>query len=113
MKLPRAKECIIPTEKFTEYALNPEKAPDKAKAFERALGYTAENADELIKQIRGKVQKYKAEERGDNGYGMTYQIIMDIEGPNGKSAKVLTAWIDDRKKGETRLTTVHIDKRKG
>ena len=113
IKLPRAENCIIPIGKFTEYALNPEKDPDKAKAFKQALGYTMENADELIEQIRNKVTKYKADERGDNGYGMTYQIIMDIEGPNGKSAKVLTAWIDDRKKEETRLTTVHIDKRKG
>ena len=47
--------------------------------------------------------------KGDRGYGMTYEVIMDITGPNGKTAKVLTAWIDDRSKGEMRLTTVHVD----
>lgn len=40
---------------------------------------------------------------------MTYQVIMEIEGLNGKTAKVLTAWIDDKITGEMRLTTVHID----
>ena len=40
---------------------------------------------------------------------MTYEVIMDITGPNGKTAKVLTAWIDDRNNGEMRLTTIHVD----
>lgn len=109
MKLPRAEKCVIPKAKFTEYALNPVKDPNKAEAFRKALGYTSENADKLIAQIQSKVSSYEAVERGDNGYGMTYQVVMDIDGPNGKRAKVLTAWIDDREKGETRLTTVHID----
>ena len=109
MKLPKAEKCVIPKAKFTEYALNPAKDPDKAEAFRKALGYTSENADELITQIQSKISSYEAVERGDNGYGMTYQVVMDIDGPNGKRAKVLTAWIDDREKGETRLTTVHID----
>ena len=109
MKLPRAEQCVIPRAKLTEYALNPEKDPNKAEAFRRALGYTKENADELIEQIQNKSSLYEATERGDKGYGMTYQVVMDIEGPNGKSAKVLTAWIDDREKLETRLTTIHVD----
>ena len=108
MKLPRAEKCVIPKAKFTEYALNPAKDPDKAEAFRKALGYTSENADELITQIQSKISSYEAVERGDNGYGMTYQVVMDIDGPNGKCAKVLTAWMMNVK-GETRLTTVHID----
>ena len=40
---------------------------------------------------------------------MTYEVIMDIIGPNGKMAKVLTAWSDDKNNGEMRLTTVHVD----
>ena len=109
MKLPRAEQCVIPRAKLTEYALNPEKDPNKAEAFRRVLGYTKENADELIEQIQNKISLYEATERGGKGYGMTYQVVMDIEGPNGKSAKVLTAWIDDREKLETRLTTIHVD----
>lgn len=109
MVLPRYESSVIPKAKFTEYALNPSKDPDKAKAFKTALGYTTENADHLIEQIRSSLPLYKAVEKGDRGYGMTYEVIMDITGPNGKTAKVLTAWIDDRNKGEMRLTTVHVD----
>lgn len=109
MKLPKYENSVIPKAKFTEYALNPVKDPNKAKAFELALGYTAENADHLIEQIRSNLPLYKAVEKGDRGYGMTYEVIMDVTGPNGKTAKVLTAWIDDRSNGEMRLTTIHVD----
>jgi hypothetical protein len=91
------------------YALNPEKDFNKAEAFKKALGYTLDNADELIAQVREKLPDYKAVEKGDRGWGMTYEVIMNIKGPNGKTAKVLTAWIDDNKNGEMRLTTIHVD----
>lgn len=109
MKLPKYENSVIPRAKFTEYALDSAKDPNKAKAFEMALGYTIQNADHLIEQIRSNLPLYQAIEKGDRGYGMTYEVIMDITGPNGKTAKVLTAWIDDRSKGEMRLTTVHVD----
>ena len=110
MKLPRYKEAVIPKAKFTQYALNPDKDPDKARAFEKALGYTMDNADELISQIYDKIPEYNAKEKPDNGWGKRYEIIMDIMGPNGKTAKVLTAWIDDKNTGEMRLTSVYVDK---
>lgn len=58
----------------------------------------------------GKVIWIRAEEKGDRGYGMIYEVVMDITGPNKKTAKVLTAWINDKNNGEMRLTTVHVDK---
>ena len=75
-----------------------------------ALGYTLENVDDLIKQIHVKLPEYNAVEKGDRGWGMTYEVVMNITGPNGKTAKVLTAWIDDKNSSEMRLTTVHVDK---
>lgn len=110
IKLPRFEEAVIPNEKFLQYALNPEKSPDKAQAFEEALGYTLENADDLIEQIRENLPKFNAKEKGDNGYGMRYEVIMRLKGPNGKEANVLTAWIDDKTNGEMRLTSAYIDK---
>ena len=47
-------------------------------------------------------------EKGDNGYGMRYEQVVEIAGPNGKTAKVLTAWIQDG--DNKRLVTIHIDK---
>lgn len=110
MKLPRYKDAVIPKAKFTQYALNPDKDLDKAMAFEKALGYTEGNADELISQIYDKISEYDAKEKPDKGWGKRYEVIMDITGPNGKTAKVLTAWIDDKNTGEMRLTSAYVDK---
>ena len=110
IKLPRYQEAVIPRAKFTEYALNPLKDANKAEAFRKALGYTLDNVNALIEQISQKLPEYDAVEKGDRGWGMTYEVVMDITGPNGKTAKVLTAWIDDKNSGEMRLTTIHVDK---
>ncbi len=109
IKLPRYEEAVVPREKFTQYALNPDKDPDKAKVFKRALGFTADDADELIRKINRNLANYPAIPKGNRGWGETYEVVMDIEGKNGKTAKVLTAWIDDQENGEMRLTTAHVD----
>lgn len=101
----------IPEEKFTKYALNYEKAPDKAKAFEAALGYTKDNYQDLIDDIAVHFDEEKLVEKGDNGFGMRYSQVMNLTGPNGKTAKVLTAWIYDEQIKDFRLTSAYIDKR--
>lgn len=101
----------IPEEKFTKYALNYEKAPDKAKAFEAALGYTKDNYQDLIDDIAVHFDEEKLVEKGDNGFGMRYSQVMNLTGPNGKTAKVLTAWIYDEQIKNFRLTSAYIDKR--
>lgn len=96
----------MPEQKFTEYALNPEKNPDKAKAFEKALGYTLENYTDLMKNINDHIDESRFIEKGNIGYGMRYEYVMRLTGANGKQAKVLTAWIQDGK--EKRLTSVYV-----
>lgn len=110
IKLPRYWEAVIPREKFLEYALNPQKDQDKAKAFKSALGYTTENADDLIQQIYDKLPEYEVKEKTDKGWGKRYEVRMELTGPNGKTAKVITAWIDDKNTGQMRLTSAYIDK---
>ncbi|MDR0935981.1 MAG: hypothetical protein LBM98_04785 [Oscillospiraceae bacterium] len=111
--LPKLDKIRIPVEKFTEYALNPyksKKSKDKATAFELALGYNLGNYELLINSIAANIPYYKAVAKGDNGYGMTYEVIMPLKGDNGKTAKVLTAWIDDLELDEMRLINAYVDK---
>lgn len=89
--------------------LNPEKAPDKARVFESALGYNKDNCDQLIKDIESHANIHKMVEKGDNGYGMRYEQIIRLKGPNEKEANVLTAWIDDDE--DLRLTSVYVTKK--
>ena len=108
--LPNINKMRIPAEKFTQYALNYDREFNKAIAFELALGYNENNYQLLIDTIHENVSQYEATPKGDIGYGMKYEVIMQITGPNGKTAKVLTAWIDDTNAGELRLTNAYVDK---
>jgi len=108
--LPNADKAVIPSEKFTEYSLNPLKQKDKAIAFERALGYNMSNYQKLIDNIRANITKFTATPKPDIGYGQRYQIIMELVGENAKSAKVLTAWIFSDNKNIPTLTSAYIDK---
>jgi hypothetical protein len=107
--LPNADKAVIPVRKFVDYALNLSKAPDKALAFQLALGYNHNNAEKLINNIKENLIKFSAKSKGNKGYGTLYEVIMELTGENGKTAKVLTAWIDDVSKNEMRLITVHVD----
>lgn len=100
----------VPQLKLTGYALDPIRQPDKAKAFKRALGYVQSNADALIENILENADESKFVEKGDAGYGMLYQFVMRITGPNGKEANVLTAWIADGE--QKRLTSVYVTEKK-
>ena len=108
--LPRYEEAVIPIEKFTKYALDYEKDPNKAQVFEKVLGYNQSNADKLIENIKSNIHKFEAVEREDIGHGVRYQVTMTLTGETGRSAKVLTAWIDDNKNGQMRLTSAYIDR---
>ncbi len=103
----------IPKEKFTKYALDPIRQPDKARAFREALGYTLENCDALIENIRQNIDRTLLIEKGDTGYGMRYESILRLHGPNGKEANVLTAWIEDPSDADgIRLVSVYVTERK-
>jgi len=108
--LPRCEQAVIPKDKFVKYALNPSKSPHKALVFEMALGYNQDNVDMLIENIRTSLPSFPAKHKGNKGYGSIYEVVMNLTGPNGKFAKVLTGWLDDISNGEIRLTTVHIDR---
>lgn len=111
--LPKRDVAVIPQEKFTEYALNPQKSPDKAVAFREALGYDVSTVDSLIAEIRAGLNRFPAIDKGDKGYGMLREVRMEVTGLNGRTAKVITAWIDDKETGEMRLVSAYVDKKKG
>ena len=108
--LPRHDKAVIPVDKFTKYCLNPDAQPDKALAFHQALGYDMTNYNRLIANIRHNIPNFPAVPKGDDGHGMKYEVLMSLYGPNCKNAKVMTAWIDDKKNGEMRLISAYVDK---
>lgn len=102
----------IPEEKFTKYALDPVKQPDKAKAFKEALGYTLENYQKLIKNIKNNVNESKFVIKSSDKYGTRYEQVMRLTGENGKQANVCTGWIKENENSEARLTSAYVTKKK-
>jgi len=110
--LPKHEDAIIPLEKFTQYALDEDKSPDKAIAFRNALGYIPCNADSLIASIRHNLPYCEAKPNGNNGFGMRYEVVMNLQGPNGKNANVVNAWIIENGAICPRLTSAYVTNKK-
>lgn len=102
----------IPKEKFTKYALDPLKQPDKARAFREALGYTMDNYQELIDNISANLDESALKLKGSNDHGQLYEYVMRITGANGKQANVCTGWIIENAKTEPRLTSAYVTEKK-
>ncbi len=98
----------IPEEKFTKYALDAEKQPDKARAFREALGYTKENYESLINNILNNFEEKNLRLKNENEYGKLYECVMRLTGANGKQANVCTGWIVEVGSDEPRLTSAYI-----
>lgn len=101
----------IPEEKFTKYALDPIKQPDKAKAFKEALGYTMDNYKELIDNIENNFNETLMKLKAEDKFGKRFELVMKLKGPNGKTANVCTAWIKEKDNSEPRLTSAYVTKK--
>lgn len=94
MRLPNAERAIIPIEKLTSYALNPDHPTGrhKARVFARALGITADDAELL----RSALQRAAAEGDATLGeadeHGQRYQIDFAMTTDIGTET-VRSAWI--------------------
>lgn len=102
----------IPKEKFTKYALDPIKQPDKARAFKEALGYSIDNYQELIDNIKSNFNEKALTLKNEDKFGKRYELIMNLKGSNGKNANVCTAWIKEGDDSELRLTSAYVTKKK-
>ncbi|MFM1538685.1 minor capsid protein [Helcococcus bovis] len=104
------REYNIDERKLTEYALNPEKQPDKARAFKEALGYDLSNYDELIQNVHSNLKTNEFNPKGRNDYGELFEQVLNLLGPNGKRANVITGWI--KKENAIHLTSIYVTKKK-
>lgn len=102
----------IPKEKFTKYALDPIKQPNKAKAFREALGYTIDNHQDLIDNILSNLDEKALKFKSSNEHGKLYEYVMRLTGANGKQANVCTGWIIENGKSEPRLTSAYVTDKK-
>ena len=105
----------IPEAKLTRYSLcmESERGRDKAIAFRDALGFTEEDAGEIMGQVYRWVGEHEPAFRESGKYGDSYTTDMVMVGKNGKTARVVVGWMKDHGKDKMRLTTIYVARRKG
>jgi hypothetical protein len=116
--LPNCVGAIIEDSKLVDYALSPEseRGRHKAHVFERALGFTRANWQDLKRAILDALPRCDAAPQPDTPFGKKYTVVVPVTGPNGRSADVLTVWQYDRLPDGTlrdvpRLVTLYLPSR--
>jgi len=108
MKLPP--DAIIATTKLTEYLLRWRPEDDKSEFLAQA-GYTALNAERLVTDMREQLLSLEAELVEETEFGPKYLIRGTLDGPNGRSLRVVSIWMTENATGDTKLVTLYPDKR--
>jgi len=88
MKLPA--NTIIARRKLDEYLLRPRNEDDKS-GFLALAGYTLENADRLMSDLREQLLPLNAELFDETEYGPKYRIRGTLTGPNGRVLPVVSS----------------------
>lgn len=107
MKLPA--NTIILRRKASEYLLQKRRDDDKS-GFLALAGYTAQDADRLIRDIREQLFPLEAEFHGQTKYGLKYRIRGTLTGPNGRALRVLSIWMKENATGDTKFVTLLPDR---
>jgi hypothetical protein len=109
MKLPP--DSSIALEKLTQYLLVPLARADKS-AFLAKAGYTEENPERLLADIRSQILPLDATPAGTTKFGDFFEIRGEVRGPNGVALRVKTIWMREHLRESTRFITLLPDKSK-
>ncbi len=107
MKLPA--NAVIAPRKLTQYLLRLRLEDDKSQ-FLALAGYTLENADRLMSDIREQILPLEAELFDESEYGPKYRIRGSLKGPNGRALRVSTIWMKENATNQTKFVTLLPDK---
>jgi hypothetical protein len=108
MKLPE--DTAIARTKLHEYPHRHRDEDDKS-GFLALAGYTLDNADRLMHDIRTQLLPLDAEFFDWTEYGPKYRIRGTLTGPNGRVLRVVSIWMKEDATEETKFVTLFPDNR--
>jgi hypothetical protein len=110
VRLPNAHQARIPTDELVRYALdlNHERGLHKARVFASALGITAGDWRYLHDAILAALPEATVRSTRITPFGVTYEVVVMIDGLNGATKPVVTTWVIERD-GPPRLTSTWVD----
>ena len=94
MKLPNAERTVVDVRKLRHYCFNIEhpRGQHKARVFKSALGWTAEQAEDVRRRLLEAVLREDAGFLGADDYGQRYAVDFAVEASGGRVA-VRSLWI--------------------
>ncbi len=114
--MPNHQQAVTPKEKFIEYSLNPDNpnARGKAEAYEKALGFNKNNADELIVQIEEAIKNESVSpiHISETEYGMKYKYSIPVKGVNGQIKNVIAVYQIDKGSQVPRMITNYVERKR-
>jgi hypothetical protein len=92
--LPRADEAVLPPDKLVAYCLDPDHAEGthKARVFMATLGIDRTSWEYLRDQLLAGVRQAPVTSIRVGPWGTTYEVIISVDGLNGATHPVTTAW---------------------
>ncbi len=114
LKLADIAESIrIDPRKLTQYVLDPDSPHGKHKSvlFEKLLGFTKENHNELIRQIESRAMQAEVTFHSRDRFGERYAADISIEGTEGRYAVIRTGWIIAPGSRVAHLATLYVRKK--
>lgn len=94
MALPRAEQAVVEPRKIRDYLLSPSHPLGRFKAtFFEALGYSAEDWEVLVADLRRHAAEGEVVAREATRYGQRCRVGGPLRGPSGKEADVVSVWI--------------------
>jgi hypothetical protein len=110
VKLP-ADEAVIPLEKLRDYILSPTHPDGRGKAaFLGRLGYHQADWRRLEADLRRQILTREARSAAQSPWGLKYEILGPLTGPNGTTAWVRSIWIVPAGETTPRLVTLIPEK---
>ncbi|MDH5718375.1 MAG: hypothetical protein OEZ22_12170 [Spirochaetia bacterium] len=108
MRLPNGKNCYIDARKINDYCLNIYHPRGKHKAilFEKLLGISKENSNELIYWLKQAVLENDAFEQNSDKFGKWYYI--DIKKFDNQNVIIRSVWIIKVNENFPRFVTCYI-----
>ena len=98
-------DATIARDKLTRYLLVYQTRGDKS-AFLKLGGYTVENADQLLEDLREQLLPLDAAPLHSTKFGEFYEIRGTLTGPNGVSLRVRSIWMKEHLSGVTKFITL-------
>ena len=107
MKLPS--DSVIAPEKLISYLLVKQARGDKS-AFLATAGYTLENSEQLLHDLRTQVLPHNAVLLEKTKFGQFYEIRASLVGPNGIALRIRSIWMKEHLSGLTKFITLMPDR---